>query len=274
MYLQFPRQLHLELTNRCNASCPMCSRTIVPVTQNNNLSFDLIKQSIDSSSFKLINYCGNDGDPLMASDLIPIINYFAPTLQYIHTNGSLQSKKFWINLAKIPNLIVIFAIDGACAESHEKYRVDTKFKKILNNAKIFNEAGGTSWWQFIVFEHNEHEIEDAQRLAKEYGFNKFELLYSRRNDTESIKTIKFIQSKKDFECKSIKREEIYIRSDGEVFPCVYHGTRGNYSGLNIKNRSLRNIVFDVYFDKFKFDNSICQLNCNSNYSNYRKRFKL
>lgn len=274
MYLQLPKQLHLELTNRCNASCPMCSRTITPITKNNNLSFDVIKQNINICSFELINYCGNDGDPLMASDIVPIINYFAPTPQHIHTNGSLQSKKFWINLAKIPNLIVIFAIDGACAESHEKYRIGTNFKKILQNAKIFNEAGGISWWQFIVFEHNQDEIEQAKSIAKKLGFNKFELLYSRRSNTENIKTIKFIQFKKEFECKSVKREEIYIRSDGEVFPCVYHGARNNYSGLNIKDRSLKSIVFDVYFDEFKFDNNTCQLNCNSNYNNYRKRFEL
>jgi len=274
MYLQFPRQLHLELTNRCNASCPMCSRTIVPVTENNNLSLDLVRQSIDSSSFKLINYCGNDGDPLMASDLVPIINYFAPTLQYIHTNGSLRSKKFWINLAKIPNLIVIFAIDGACAESHEKYRVNTKFKKILNNAKIFNEAGGTSWWQFIVFEHNQHEIEQAKNIAKELGFANFELLYSRREDIGDIKVVRFISRKADFECKSVKRSEIYIRSDGEVFPCVYHGDRNNTSGLNIKHQSLRDIVYNTYFDKFTFDNNTCQINCNSTHKNFRESFNL
>lgn len=274
MYLRTPRQLHLELINHCNAKCPMCSREINPITDIETLSLDDIINSCDELKFDQINYCGNDGDPLMAKDLVAIINHFAPIQQLIHTNGSLRSEEFWINLAKIPNITVIFAIDGAKAESHEKYRVNTKFETILKNAKLFNDAGGKSWWQFIVFEHNTHEIDDAQTLAKEYGFDKFELLYSRRNDTESVKTIKFVQSKKDFECKSIKREEIYIRSDGEVFPCVYHGARGNYSGLNIKNKSLRDITFDVYFDKFNFNNSICQLNCNSNYRNHRNRIEL
>jgi MoaA/NifB/PqqE/SkfB family radical SAM enzyme len=274
MYLRTPRQLHLELTNHCNAKCPMCSREIDPIKDIEALTLDHIQNSCNDLKFDQINYCGNDGDPLMAKDLVAIVNHFAPIQQLIHTNGSLRSKEFWINLARTPNVKVIFAIDGATAETHEKYRVNTSFETILKNAKIFNDAGGKSWWQFIVFEHNQHEIEQAKKLAKDYGFSKFELLYSRRNDTEEIKTIKFIQNKNEFECKSVKREEIYIRSDGEVFPCVYHGARGNQSGLNIKNRSLKDIVFDVYFDKFKFDNPTCQLNCNSDYKNHRKRLDL
>lgn len=274
MYLRTPRQLHLELTNHCNAKCPMCSREIDPIEHIQNLSLDDITRSCNELKFDQINYCGNDGDPLMAPDFIAIVNHFAPIQQHIHTNGSLRSKEFWTNLAKIPNITVTFALNGATAESHEKYRVNTSFDTILKNAKAFNDAGGNSWWQFIMFKHNQHELEDAKTLAKEYGFKKFEVLYSRRNDTDDIKTIKIIRNKKDFECKSLKREEIYIRSDGEVFPCVYHGARGNYSGLNIKNKSLHNIVFDVYFDKFNFNNDTCQLNCNSTYTNHRKRFEL
>lgn len=274
MYLRTPRQLHLELTTHCNADCPMCSRTIEPIDINHTLSFGSIKHACDGLTFDQINYCGNDGDPLMAKDFIKIVKYFAPVKQEIHTNGSLRSIEFWQELAQIPNVTVIFAIDGAKASSHEKYRVNTNFEMILKNAKAFNDAGGNSWWQYIMFEHNKDEVEDAKQLAKDYGFKRFELLYSRRSDTENISTIKFIRNKEEFDCKSIRREEIYIRSDGEVFPCVYHGGRGNYTGLNIKDQILKNIVFDVYFDKFNHNNSICQLNCNSNYKNYRKRFEL
>jgi MoaA/NifB/PqqE/SkfB family radical SAM enzyme len=252
----------------------MCSREIDKPRVLNDITVNDLIKSLDNLQFNKINYCGNDGDPLMCKDILQILNYFSPIEQEIHTNGSLRSNEFWIKLSKIPNLTIVFAIDGATKTSHEKYRVNTDFQKILNNAKIFNESGGNSWWQFIVFEHNKCEIDDAKKLAKELGFKKFELVYSRRNEINGIKPIQIIKNKFELQCKSLKREEIYIRSDGEVFPCVYHGDKNNYSGLNIKNKSLKEIVFDIYFDKFNFNNSICKTNCNSSYNNHRERFNL
>lgn len=274
MYLRLPRQLHLELTNNCNAKCPMCSRTMNPIDKIDTLSFNVIRNSCENIKFSQINYCGNDGDPLLSQDIGAIINHFAPIPQVIHTNGSLRSKEFWKKLAQTPNLIVVFGIDGATHQSHSKYRIDTNFNKILENAKAFNDAGGTSWWQYIVFEHNQHEIETAKQIAKDYGFKKFEALYSRRNDHENIKTIKIVKNNLQFYCKASEREEIYIRSDGEVFPCVYHGARGNYTGLNIHKTSLKDIVYDVYFDEFNFNNSTCQFNCNGLHKNHRERIDL
>ena len=43
------------------------------LVQNSYIKY-VIKQNINICSFELINYCGNDGDPLMASDIVPIIN--------------------------------------------------------------------------------------------------------------------------------------------------------------------------------------------------------
>jgi hypothetical protein len=37
----------------------------------------------------------------------------------------------------------------------------------------FVAAGGRAEWDFIVFRHNEHQVEEARALAKELGFQRF-----------------------------------------------------------------------------------------------------
>jgi hypothetical protein len=37
-------------------------------------------------------------------------------------------------------------------------------------------------WKFIVFRHNEHQIEEAERRARDMGFDEFRLIRSHRFD--------------------------------------------------------------------------------------------
>jgi MoaA/NifB/PqqE/SkfB family radical SAM enzyme len=104
------------------------------------------------------------------------------------------------------------------------------------------------------------------------GFSKFETLYSRRDPSDNIIPIqKDATVSSGLECKSKQREEIYVRSDGEVFPCPYQGHRKNFSGLNLHTQTLEEIIFNEYFDKFSFDNPICDFNCNKKIRNQRIR---
>ena len=78
------KRLHIELSSRCNASCPACSRNYSggPVADDlelTELSIDDIKRMVPEEIAKNligINFCGNVGDPGMAPDLLPILEYF------------------------------------------------------------------------------------------------------------------------------------------------------------------------------------------------------
>ena len=47
-------------------------------------------------------------------------------------------------------------------------------------AKAFIDAGGRAVWEYIVFAHNEHQVEEARNLADELGFEKFQVKKSAR----------------------------------------------------------------------------------------------
>ena len=77
------RIVHLELTHRCNAACPMCARNIYGGAQNpdmplSELSLDDIKAILLPDcigQLKRIYACGNYGDPIVARDCIEVFSY-------------------------------------------------------------------------------------------------------------------------------------------------------------------------------------------------------
>jgi MoaA/NifB/PqqE/SkfB family radical SAM enzyme len=179
------KQIHLEITNNCQASCPMCSRN-----HHGGLENPLIKiQEWSIEDFKtIINqdvldqvehlyFCGNFGDPLLNNDLIPMCEYVknnsAVSIR-IHTNGSLRSAKWWQELAHaLPDdHLVIFGIDGL-VDTHSRYRIGTHYDNIIKNAQAFIRAGGRAEWAYIVFEHNQHQVIAAKQIAADLGFERF-----------------------------------------------------------------------------------------------------
>ena len=72
------RNLHIELTNRCNAGCPLCGRTsnrlsgVAEFIENSgwiDLQLETLKK-IPWENMNRVNFCGNYGDPMFAKDVV------------------------------------------------------------------------------------------------------------------------------------------------------------------------------------------------------------
>jgi len=180
------KNIHLEISNNCQASCPMCIRNIHGGIKNdlvkiNNWSFDLYKTAINEQVLKQIDkiyFCGNFGDPILNNDLPKMCEYTKSVnpaiVLRIHTNGSLRDTSWWRDLVNVlpKDHGVVFALDGL-EDTHHLYRIGTDFNKIINNATAFIQAGGKAEWAFIRFKHNEHQVEQARELAASLGFEVF-----------------------------------------------------------------------------------------------------
>lgn len=180
--------LHVEPTTRCNAWCHFCQRNKSGYGLTDfelaDLNPERLQEVIDKMpNLETVQFCGTLGDPC-ASKLInaqlKVIRDSKLNLQ-LHTNGSLRTKDWWINLAKdfSDKLSVYFAIDGL-KDTHKIYRQATDWNKIIENAKSFINAGGNAIWQFIPFAHNEHQIRDCMKMATALGFSKFEFVKNAR----------------------------------------------------------------------------------------------
>lgn len=182
------RHVHIELTTRCQAQCPMCSRNIfgreeIPGLPDYDMSLEQFKTVFTDEFLNQLDhmmFCGNLGDAAAARDFLPIIKHIrtvAPNLRMrLSTNGSMRSSEWWKQLAEITNgsLEVWFALDGL-EDTHEIYRRGTSWNRVIENAKGYIQGGGPAYWQFIPFEHNQHQLRDCIKLSQQLGFAGFKV---------------------------------------------------------------------------------------------------
>ena len=178
-------EAQIEITSYCNAACPQCPRNISGGKANPHLPLCHLSREIIDKTFttewcnqlKQIFFCGSYGDPIVHPDFLDILSDFRrknPTLWlYIHTNGGVHDTAWWAELAEILNGYgkIDFGIDGL-EDTNHLYRRGVKFDKAINNAQAFIQAGGKAQCNWIVFKHNEHQIDQARMLSSILGFEK------------------------------------------------------------------------------------------------------
>jgi MoaA/NifB/PqqE/SkfB family radical SAM enzyme len=197
-------EIDLECTTFCNLACPECNRTtdkdlISSILNTSHITLENCKtwfKPTELTKLKEVRFCGAIDEALMNPELTDILDFFLDEFNIkfidIRTNGSVRSTKWWSNFVNhLPSKhVIVFGLDGLEDTLHI-YRIGANYKKIINNAKAFIDAGGIASWQFIEFEHNKHQIEEAKQLAKELGFKEFRLLSSTRPTmTESLEHIR------------------------------------------------------------------------------------
>jgi MoaA/NifB/PqqE/SkfB family radical SAM enzyme len=176
-------EYQLEITTYCNAACPQCPRNnnghrINPRMPLVHLSRDTIDRAFTTElcgQLRQIFFCGSYGDPIMHPEFLNILKDFRrknPTLWlYFHTNGGVHDPEYWAEIARIMAGYgqIDFGIDGLEDTLH-LYRKNVKYNKVIENARAFIDAGGRAQWNFIVFKHNQHQVDEVKRLGKEFNF--------------------------------------------------------------------------------------------------------
>jgi len=177
------KEVHLEISSKCNATCPLCPRNCHGYNHNfgyeeRNLSLYEIKKIFTKDILKqlkriLIN--GNFGDMVMNTETPDIVDYFLSVNKNIEieisTNGGARNQQFWKKLGNMP-ISIDFCIDGV-DDTHSLYRRNTRFETVIRNAKTYISAGGIARWKFIEFDHNRHQTKLAEDMANHLGFAEF-----------------------------------------------------------------------------------------------------
>lgn len=252
--------IELELTTKCNASCPQCVRNFYggpkwPTLPLLSVKLDKLKDRLSDiiSEANSIKLCGTYGDPCVHNNIVDIVTWLRtfPNLKVkINTNGGMD-KRHWKELAKVMKStdLITFGIDGLSDTNH-LYRKNVNWDILMRNVKDFISNGGSAAWQFIVFEHNQHQVDEAKEMAEQLGFKYFFVKKTIRFVNKSHERISFTPSidknkvfliqppsnpdylytgykhisKVDFktveiDCTAKKINHLYIGADGYVFPC-------------------------------------------------------
>jgi organic radical activating enzyme len=184
--------LHVESSSKCNAWCPACPRNnngfgLADHVTEADLPVERFFQILEQlPNLEIVQLCGNHGDPVAGNNIMPIVDMCIDKKLkvQIHTNGSLRNTTWWSELGtKLKDVAhdVWFGIDGVGA-THEIYRQGTDYDKIIENATAFINAGGQATWQFVPYEHNQHQVLQAIKISQQLKFKNFKLAKLFRKD--------------------------------------------------------------------------------------------
>lgn len=227
MKLSDINKIGIEPSIHCNLSCELCSTHTKKISTSKKgfLGIDAIKNLNLGLKPDIIVSLYGAGEPTLNPQIIDIIKEIRNPLS-IGTNGATHDEKWWYNVAKImpERHAMNFALDGVDQESYGYYRHGGNYNKIINNMRAFIDGGGKAVWQFIIFQHNEDKVEEAERLSKEYGCKRIKFLPSWMYDNTYQSPIKYkIKSEKTYHepqqnCR-ISNGEIFVSSDGNYLSC-------------------------------------------------------
>ena len=287
------KEIMIEITSNCQAMCLDCGRNLDGVKLNPNLQFgtagnmkfETFKSVFNKKvlpNFDKTHFDGNFGDSMIHPESLEFVKYLAKEFPgsriEINTNGGYHDPEYWYEMGQITSKNfrndeqVLFGIDGIDNETHDKYRRNVKYDRIIENATAFIKGGGKAVWKYLEFDHNAHQVDEAKQLAKKMGFVHFFVKSTRwrskailgettisgsaskKHDETQISTIPKTQQDyvnkiqtnlkkfKDFtnecviECPWLARQRVQIEYDGRVWQCCHlSGKYGSGTGFSMRD---------------------------------------
>ena len=235
------RVLHLEPTDVCQAACPACARETDPEfdqAKSHHLTIAQIEQHLSLADLRHLDkmfMCGNYGDPAAAENAMDIYQWFRncnPDIVLgMNTNGGIQTSFWWHELGSIlnqPQDYAVFSIDGL-SDTNGVYRKNVNWDKAMTNIEAFIAAGGSAHWDMLVYRHNQHQVDECERLAKRMGFKWFRAKVSKRGFTDRLEApIGWANPRTQgtkINCHALNEHSVYIDAQGRMSPCCWLGAR-------------------------------------------------
>jgi molybdenum cofactor biosynthesis enzyme MoaA len=155
---------------------------------NTELDLEFFKRNFTpefiTDNVEKITFCGDDGDPIYAHDLIPVIRYIKsvkPVEIVIVTNGSHKKVEWWQELGSVltEQDTVHFSIDGWDNTSNNLYRVNSDFDSIIAGVRELRANSQCRIvWAAIAFKFNEDMLGSMESYSAWLGMDAFQLTKS------------------------------------------------------------------------------------------------
>jgi hypothetical protein len=189
-----------------------------------------------------------------------------------------------------------FSLDGL-EDTNGIYRIGVDYNKVVANMRAFIDGGGRAIWKFVTFKWNEHQVEQAEALSKEYGCYKFQqdwdvndqdidifmaAAQKKINKKTASRVADFIEvpenRSRKIKDKCFSYKKIYVNAHGYVIPCcMFNGSftyesmrkqtlnfikedRGEYWN-SLYHNDLESIMSDTWWQKLKdsFESGPCDI---------------
>jgi MoaA/NifB/PqqE/SkfB family radical SAM enzyme len=253
---------HIEISSKCTLRCPRCARQEVPTgLVNTELDLEFFKRNFTAefilANVEKITFCGDDGDPVYAHDLIAVIEYIKsvkPVEIVIITNGSHKRETWWSELGSVldDTDTVHFSIDGWDNTSNNLYRVNSDFDSIIKGiVGIRRTSACRLVWAAIAFKFNELHLDRMQSMAQQLNMDTFQITRSTKfgsvypgygTDDVLEPSAKYVSTTHRFEREvvALTQRKVYtehkinvdlynqVRDNAEIVPLCEIGNKGLY----------------------------------------------
>jgi radical SAM protein with 4Fe4S-binding SPASM domain len=248
----------LEPTRRCNLRCPLCITGRGEVVRAPDITAERFRAILDQfeggcQSMILHNY----GEPLLNRDLPEMIAYAkaqGSRFTTLSTNATLLSDWWCERLATCGLDEIVVSVDGLTQETYERYRVGGKLDRVCAGIRRLvrrvreRGSGLEVVMQFIVFKHNEHEVDRVFDFAADLGVHRVAVKIS----GSASRVAEFRPSKQAYVAvnRSAARSgplcdwvfrTLVVNADGEVMPCCWAGHKSEYSMGNVYRQPIAEI---------------------------------
>lgn len=233
------------------------------------MGFDLFKKSIaDFLPYLLKVNLYDEGEPMLNREICKMAAWLSQ-----NNVGSCISSNFSMKLSdeRLKELAtcglehLIVAVDGGSQETYSRYRVGGDLSLVVSNLKRLMEVKRQTpssqldvELQFIEFEHNRHELDIVQQLAREACIPRFTIIQgSSVHGWDGTDFIGSESERRRLGCHSLWVSS-HINNDGSLFTCDYgedHGMQMLGWAWDFKSSNLRNHPQAVALrDSFKREN--------------------
>ena len=272
----FPIAISIEPTTSCNLRCPECPSGLRSFSRPIGMLAPELNQSIIdqlSDNLTYITYYFQ-GEPYLNKDFLSMVGYASSRNIYTATSSNahyLDDSNCQKTIESGLNRLII-SIDGANQGSYEKYRIGGNLSKVIEGTKNIVQwkkklKSKTPFiiWQFIVFGHNEHEVDDIEKLAKEIGVDHLSIktaqIYNFESGSDLLpkdpKYSRYIKKGLSYKIKNGLLSHCWrmwhacvITWDGKVVPCCFDKD-GTYQLGGLNNHSFKAIWKGEEYNRFR-----------------------
>ncbi len=274
-----PATLTIEPTNICNLRCPLCTTGSGDMQRvNGKMGLDTFKNILDKMGndiFFLLLY--HQGEPYINKDFLKFVELAKS--KNIYTTTSTNAHYFSDETihatidAGLDSMIV--SLDGITQDVYEKYRVKGKVDKVIESTRRFmeikKERGAKTpliALQFLVMKHNEHQLDDVKKLAKEIGVDRLLIKNIEVHNTEEAE--EWLPSDDKYRRYDFDGQTLKVKNQTRTScPRVWKSTLINWDGQVVPCCFDKNGTFDL--GNINSDKSFEQIWQGEAYDNFRKR---
>jgi MoaA/NifB/PqqE/SkfB family radical SAM enzyme len=181
----YPVMAFADPTLFCNLRCPACPTGLNTgqrprATLNETLFTSFIDQ-VGDYLFKLYLY--NLGEPLLHKQTPEFIQYAKNKEIFVMVSSNLSmelSDEYLQRLIQSGLDVLVVPLDGLTPETYQTYRQGGDFQRVRSNMlrikELKKQLGSKTpsvCWQFLVFQHNEHEVDFVKQKYKEWGADEY-----------------------------------------------------------------------------------------------------